>query len=113
MTCVFCGIAQGKIPTSVVFENEQIMAFRDLNPQAPTHVLIIPKRHISTINDAVEADAQLFGAMVLAAKTVAKMEKIDEKGYRLIFNVHSDGGQTVYHIHLHILGGRAMTWPPG
>lgn len=113
MTCVFCNIAQGEIPAAIVFEDENVMAFRDLNPQAPTHVLIIPKRHISTINDAVEGDALLLGNMVLAAQKVAIIEGFQEKGYRLIFNTNSDGGQTVYHIHLHILAGRAMSWPPG
>jgi histidine triad (HIT) family protein len=113
MSCVFCNIAQGQIPATVVFENEDVMAFRDLNPQAPTHALVIPKRHISTINDVNEQDAALLGKMVLAAKTVASTEGFHEAGYRLVFNVNSDGGQTVYHIHLHILGGRPMTWPPG
>ena len=113
MSCVFCNIAQGQIPATVVFENEDVMAFRDLNPQAPAHVLVIPKQHIATINDVKEGDAELLGKMVLAAKTVAGTEGFHEAGYRLVFNVNSDGGQTVYHIHLHILGGRPMTWPPG
>lgn len=113
MSCLFCNIAQGQIPAAVVLDNEDVMAFRDLNPQAPTHILVIPKRHISTINDVGEMDAQLLGQMVLAAKEVAISEGFDEAGYRLVFNVNSDGGQTVHHIHLHILGGRRMTWPPG
>ena len=113
MSCLFCNIAQGQIPVTVVLDNEDVIAFRDLNPQAPTHVLVIPKRHISTINDVDEMDAQLLGKMVLAAKKVAISEGFHEAGYRLVFNVNSDGGQTVHHIHLHLLGGRHMTWPPG
>ncbi|BCA96910.1 histidine triad nucleotide-binding protein [Legionella antarctica] len=113
MTCLFCKIAQGEIPATVVFQDSDIMAFRDINPQAPTHVLIIPKRHIATINDANDEDAQLLGNMVLRAKKLAQAEGFSEIGYRLIFNINSGGGQEVYHIHLHLLGGRQMTWPPG
>jgi histidine triad (HIT) family protein len=113
MNCLFCKIAQGEMPTAVVFENDQIMAFRDLNPQAPKHVLIIPKRHIATINEAQEDDQALLGAMILAAKHIAQAEGLSEEGYRLVFNTNPNGGQTVFHIHLHLLGGRQMTWPPG
>lgn len=113
MNCLFCKIAQKEIPAAVVFEDTEIMAFRDLNPQAPTHLLVIPKVHIATINDTDTKDEQLLGKMVLAAKRLAALEGFSETGYRLIFNVNSDGGQTVHHIHLHILGGRKMTWPPG
>jgi histidine triad (HIT) family protein len=113
MNCLFCNIAQGNIPASRVFEDEDIISFHDLNPQAPKHMLIIPKQHIATLNDANEGNQLLLGKMVLAAKQIAKTEGINEAGYRLIFNTNPDGGQTVYHIHLHLLGGRRMTWPPG
>ncbi len=113
MTCLFCKIAQGEIPAAVVFEDAEIMAFRDVNPQAPSHMLVIPRVHIATLNDTETAHEQLLGKMVLAAKNLAVSDGFDDAGYRLVFNVNSDGGQTVHHIHLHILGGRTMAWPPG
>jgi len=113
MNCLFCKIAQAEIPATVVFEDDELMAFRDINPQAPTHLLVIPKRHIATINDCNDQDEQLLGSMILRAKKLAQAEGLSEDGYRLIFNINSGGGQEVYHIHLHLLGGRQMTWPPG
>lgn len=113
MNCLFCKIAQNEIPATVLFENDDIMAFRDIKPQAPTHVLIIPKRHIATINDTSDQDAELLGNMILRARKIAQEDGLSEAGYRLVFNVNSGGGQEVYHIHLHLLGGRQMTWPPG
>ncbi len=113
MNCLFCKIVSGEIPAATVFENDDILAFRDVNPQAPTHILVIPKRHIANINDADTPDELLLGQMVLTAKRLAKTEGFQEAGYRLVFNVNADGGQTVQHIHLHILAGRRMTWPPG
>lgn len=113
MHCLFCDIIQGKIPATVVFEDEEMLAFRDISPQAPTHVLIIPKRHIATINDTDEQDAFLLGRLILRAKHIAKAQGLSETGYRLVYNINSGGGQEVYHIHLHLLGGRQMTWPPG
>lgn len=113
MNCLFCKIARKEIPATVVFENDELMAFKDIRPQAPTHLLIIPKRHIATINETQDQDQSLLGNMLLCAKVLAKKQCIDEAGYRLVFNVNSGGGQEVYHIHLHILGGRQMTWPPG
>ena len=113
MTCLFCKIAQGEIPATVVFQDDEIIAFRDINPQAPTHLLIIPGKHIATINDTSEEDERLLGRMVLRAKKLAQAEGVSEKGYRLLFNINSGGGQEVYHIHLHLLAGRQMTWPPG
>lgn len=113
MNCLFCKIAQGAIPASVVFEDDEIMAFRDLNPQAPKHLLIIPKQHIATLNDASDEHQALLGKMILGAKKIAQTEGISDAGYRLVFNINPDGGQTVFHIHLHLLGGRHMTWPPG
>ena len=113
MDCLFCNIAAGNIPANIVYEDTDIMAFRDINPQAPTHILVIPRLHITTINDADTHHEPLLGRMVLIAKKLAETEGISKSGYRLVFNVNSDGGQAVYHIHLHILGGRQMTWPPG
>ena len=113
MDCLFCKIAQNQIPARLLFEDPELLAFDDINPQAPNHVLIIPKKHISTINDADSQDEQLLGRMVLAAKNLAKQLNMSDEGYRLVFNVNQGGGQAVYHIHLHLLGGRQMTWPPG
>jgi histidine triad (HIT) family protein len=113
MDCLFCKIAQSTIPATVLFEDKDIMAFRDIKPQAPTHILVIPKRHIATINETQDNEAPLLGTMILCAKQLARSEGLSEPGYRLVFNVNSGGGQEVYHIHLHLLGGRQMTWPPG
>lgn len=113
MDCLFCKIAQGAIPTAIVFEDDELMAFRDVNPQAPKHLLVIPKQHIATINDTNDEDQALLGKMILRAKKIALTEGISDAGYRLVFNINPHGGQTVYHIHLHLLGGRQMTWPPG
>lgn len=111
--CLFCKILDGEIPGNRVFENDQVIAFRDVNPQAPTHVLVIPRKHISTVNDLTADDKDIVGEMMLAAQTVAAQEGIEESGYRLVMNCNAGAGQTVFHIHLHLLGGRAMTWPPG
>lgn len=113
MTCLFCKIAQGEIPATVVYQDNDIIAFRDIKPQAPAHLLVIPKRHIATIDDCNDADNLLLGNMILRAQKLAQSEGLSEKGYRLVFNINSGGGQEVYHIHLHLLGGRQMTWPPG
>jgi histidine triad (HIT) family protein len=113
MNCLFCNIAAGNIPASVVFEDSQIIAFHDIKPQAPTHILIIPKEHIATINDTSPTHAQLLGQMIITAKTLAQTHSLDAYGYRLVFNVNAGGGQEVFHIHLHLIGGRQMTWPPG
>lgn len=113
MACLFCKIAQGEIPANVVYEDDQIKAFRDIAPQAPTHILIIPKEHIETINDIGSQHQALFGKIILTAKQLAAQEGLSDRGYRLVFNVNNDGGQAVYHIHLHLLGGRQLTWPPG
>ena len=111
--CIFCKIISGDIPGDIVYQNDDVLAFRDLTPQAPTHILVIPKKHISTINDLQAEDAELVGKMYLAAKQIAKDEGIDESGYRAVMNCNAGAGQTVFHIHLHILGGRGMSWPPG
>lgn len=113
MDCLFCKIACGEIPAKVVFEDPELIAIHDIRPQAPIHRLVLPKKHIATINDADSGDEQLLGRMVLTAKKMANDEKISDEGYRLVFNVNSGGGQDVYHIHLHMLGGRQMRWPPG
>lgn len=111
--CIFCKIVSGDIAADIVYQDGDVLAFRDLGPQAPVHVLVIPKRHISTINDLQPEDAALIGKMYLAAKQVAKQEGMDESGYRCVMNCNDEGGQTVHHIHLHVLGKRQMTWPPG
>ena len=111
--CLFCKIIAGDIPADVVFESDDVVAFRDINPQAPTHVVIIPKRHISTINDLAESDTDVLGRLYLAAKEIAAKEGISEPGYRTVMNCNAAAGQTVFHIHLHLLGGRDLSWPPG
>ena len=111
--CLFCRIVAGEIQADVVFDSNDVIAFRDINPQAPTHVLIIPKRHISTLNDLVASDADTVGSLYLAAKEIAQREGISEPGYRAVMNCNEAAGQTVFHIHLHLLGGRDLSWPPG
>ena len=113
MDCLFCRIIKGDIPAEVVYKDEFVLAFKDINPQAPTHLLIIPHKHISTLNDLEPADNVLLGQMAQAAKTLAKELNIAESGYRVVMNCNSGAGQTVFHIHLHLLGGRQLTWPPG
>ncbi len=111
--CLFCKMVNGEIKPDVVYEDDTVLAFRDVNPQAPTHVLVIPKQHVSTINDLDEDSAHLPGRMMLAAKQVAHEAGIAERGYRTVMNCNPEAGQSVYHIHLHVLGGRPMHWPPG
>jgi len=111
--CLFCKMIAGDIPVNTVFEDDLVLAFRDINPQAPTHVLVIPKKHISTLNDLSNEDAETVGRLFLGAKAIARQEGVDEAGYRTVLNCNADAGQTVFHIHLHVLGGRRMTWPPG
>jgi histidine triad (HIT) family protein len=103
----------GEIQPDIVYEDDDIMAFRDIDPQAPTHVLVIPKRHIATTNDLQPDDAELVGKMVLVAGRVAVNDGIEERGYRMLLNCNPEAGQAVFHIHLHVLGGRPMGWPPG
>ncbi len=111
--CLFCRIATGAINADRVYEDEHVLAFRDIDPRAPTHVLVIPKEHISTLNDLDEASSPLVGRMFLAAKAVADRDGISERGYRTVMNCNREAGQAVFHIHLHVLGGRPMRWPPG
>lgn len=113
MDCLFCKIIKGEIPAKIVFDDTEVMVIQDIRPQAPTHLLVLPKKHIATINDADSIDEQLLGRMILTGKKMAQMGQFSSQGYRLVFNVNSGGGQEVYHIHLHVLGGRQMTWPPG
>jgi len=112
MDCLFCKIINKEIPAEIIYEDDNVIAFNDISPQAPTHALIIPRKHIATLNDISAEDTQVVGHMVKAAATIAKQLGIDESGYRTVFNCNSDGGQTVYHIHLHLLGGKPMGWPP-
>ena len=111
--CLFCKISAGDIPADKVFENDRIVAFRDINPQAPVHILIIPKIHIPTLNDLKSRHTELVGELIQVAKDLAKSEDIAIDGYRTGFNCNEAAGQTVFHIHLHLLGGRSFTWPPG
>ena len=111
--CLFCKMVAGEITPDTVYEDDDVLAFRDINPQAPTHVLIIPKQHIATINDLDDEHAGLVGKMMLTAKKVAQQEGFSEQGYRTVVNCNAHGGQMVFHIHLHLLGGRPMNWPPG
>lgn len=113
MTCLFCQIVAGNLGTPIVFENDHLLAFRDINPQAPVHILIIPKAHIASLNDVSADHHALMGQLMDAAKTIAKSKGFDENGYRVVINTLSDGGQTVPHLHVHLLAGRPMTWPPG
>jgi histidine triad (HIT) family protein len=111
--CLFCKIVGGEIPADTVFESESAVAFRDINPKAPTHVLIIPKRHIATINDLADGDEEMVGELFRVAAQIAAEEGCADDGYRVVMNCNSAAGQTVFHIHLHLLGGRQLTWPPG
>jgi histidine triad (HIT) family protein len=111
--CLFCDIVAGKIPATAVYQDDTVMAFRDINPQAPTHVLVIPKRHITSLLDLTEADDALVGGLVRKARDLAGQEGLGERGFRVLFNAGDDAGYSVYHIHLHLVGGRKLRWPPG
>jgi histidine triad (HIT) family protein len=110
---IFGKIAAGEIPADIVFEDEHVVAFRDLNPQAPTHILVIPRKEIPTLNHAQDTDAELIGRLFLAAAKIAEQQGIADAGYRTVINCNAGAGQTVYHLHVHVLGGRPMQWPPG
>jgi histidine triad (HIT) family protein len=111
--CLFCKIAAGQIPATIVFQDDHIAAFKDITPRAPTHVLVVPRRHIASLNELGPGDDALVGEMVRAAASIAKEQGLADRGYRTVFNCNADAGQTVFHIHLHLLGGRTMAWPPG
>jgi len=113
MDCLFCKIANGQIPANIVYRDDLVMAFDDINPQAPHHKLLIPLKHIATINDLHEEDDELMGYMIQSATMLAKQLNIAQEGYRLVLNCNAAAGQTVFHVHVHILGGRQLSWPPG
>jgi histidine triad (HIT) family protein len=111
--CLFCKIVNGELSADVVYENDSLVAFRDIDPKAPTHILLIPRRHISTMNDLTDGDETLAGELFLAAARIAADEGLADDGYRVVMNCNAAAGQSVFHIHLHLMGGRTMTWPPG
>jgi histidine triad (HIT) family protein len=111
--CIFCKIAEKKIPAKLVHEDDKVIAFDDINPQAPTHTLVIPKRHIASLQDLGEQDQGLLGHLLLTCRKIASDKGVAKSGYRLVANTGSDGGQSVFHLHFHVLGGRHMAWPPG
>jgi histidine triad (HIT) family protein len=111
--CIFCKIAEKKIPSKIVHEDDKVVAFDDVNPQAPTHVLVIPRKHVASIAELNEADSGLLTHLMMTGNKIAKQKGIAEGGYRLVVNTGKNGGQTVFHLHLHVLGGRPMHWPPG
>jgi histidine triad (HIT) family protein len=111
--CIFCKIVAGEIPAAKVFEDDRAVAFRDINPQAPTHALVIPRAHIASLNEAGESDETLLGHLLLVAARVARDAGHAEGGFRTVVNTNAGAGQTVFHVHVHVLGGRKLTWPPG
>ena len=111
--CIFCKIAAGEIPADIVYDDGEVLAFRDITPEAPVHLLLIPRRHIATLNDLSEADAALVGRLYLAGKQIAAKLGVAESGYRTVINCNRDAGQLVFHIHMHLLAGRELGWPPG
>ena len=113
MDCLFCSVIEKKIPSKIVYEDDQVLAFEDIHPQAPVHILIIPRKHISTVLEATPGDNALLGHMFQTANLIAKERNIAEDGFRLVMNCNREAGQTVFHIHLHLLAGRTMRWPPG
>ena len=111
--CLFCKIADGDIPADILYQDDSVVAFRDINAQAPVHILVIPRQHIATLVDTTEEHIELLGKLQHTAISLARQLDLDENGFRLVTNCLEDGGQAVYHLHLHLLGGRAMNWPPG
>lgn len=111
--CLFCKIVNREIPATIVYEDDRVLAFDDINPQASTHVLVVPKRHIATLNDLTADDDQIVGEVVRRAAAIANERGISAGGFRTVFNTNADAGQTVFHIHLHLVGGRRLAWPPG
>ena len=111
--CLFCQIVNHEINATIVYEDDRVVAFNDINPQGPTHVLVVPRRHIASLNDLTDEDDQIVGEVVRRAAAIAKSRGISASGFRAVFNTNRDAGQTVFHIHLHLIGGRSMHWPPG
>jgi len=111
--CLFCRIASGEIPATLVHQGERLVAFRDISPQAPVHILIIPRAHVASLDATEDAHRELLGDLLLTARDLARAEGLAEGGYRTVLNVGDDGGQSVHHLHLHLMGGRSMAWPPG
>ncbi len=111
--CVFCEIIAGKMPADFVYQDDEIVAFKDINPQAPVHILVVPRKHYATLLDLKPEDAELTGRLILVANEIAKEFNIHNRGFRLVFNCNREAGQSIYHTHLHLLGGRIMMWPPG
>ena len=111
--CIFCEIIRGEMPGEIVYEDKEIVAFKDINPQAPVHILVVPRKHYNTVLDLNLEDAELAGKMIIVAGKLAREYGIAKRGFRLVFNCNREAGQSIYHVHLHLLGGRIMTWPPG
>ena len=111
--CIFCKIVGGQIPSKKVFEDDDLFAFEDINPVAPVHVIVIPKRHIETLNDVSETDTALLGRLLLSARSIARAKNLSDDGYRTVINCMAGAGQTVFHLHMHVIGGRGLRWPPG
>ena len=112
-TCLFCKIVQKKIPTKIVFEDDLVIAFEDIDPKAPTHLLVIPKKHLQSMESVTSQDTNIIGHTILVARDLARKQGHKKEGYRLVINTGPDAGQSVFHIHVHLLGGRKLTWPPG
>ena len=113
MQCIFCEIAEKKLKTHLIYEDSDTVAFKDINPQAPIHILIIPKKHIPSLQETVQIDANVLSSLMLAARNIAALQQCHDKGYRIVINTGEDGGQTVSHLHLHFLAGKQLSWPPG
>jgi histidine triad (HIT) family protein len=111
--CLFCKVIAGDVPAAFVYQDDRVVAFRDINPQAPMHVLVVPRRHIATLNDLTTGDDELVGELTRRAAAIAREHGHADRGYRTVFNCNAGAGQTVFHIHMHVLGGRPLTWPPG
>jgi histidine triad (HIT) family protein len=112
-SCLFCRIIAGEIPAALVYQDDTVVAFKDINPQAPLHLLLVPRKHVATLNDLLAEDDAMVGSLFRRAATLAKEHGYHERGYRTVFNTNGEAGQTVFHIHLHLLAGRGLTWPPG